>query len=286
MIWRCRGRQVPVGERTLVMGILNVTPDSFSDGGLYAEPERAVEHAVEMIKAGADIIDVGGESTRPGADPVPAEEERRRVLPVIQALRRQSDVLISIDTYKAEVARAALDAGADIVNDISGLGFDEEMPGVVASTGAGLVLMHIRGTPRTMQQNPVYRDVVREIGETFAERLAKAEKAGISPEQVVLDPGIGFGKKLQHNLEILRRLKEFRRFERPILIGPSRKSFIGAILDLPPDQRLEGTAAAVAVGIANGADVVRVHDVREMVRVVRVADAIVRGFSPTAGAQA
>ena len=286
MIWRCRGRQVPVGERTLVMGILNVTPDSFSDGGLYAEPERAVEHAVEMIKAGADIIDVGGESTRPGADPVSAEEERRRVLPVIQALRRQSDVLISIDTYKAEVARAALDAGADIVNDISGLGFDEEMPGVVASTGAGLVLMHIRGTPRTMQQNPVYRDVVREIGETFAERLAKAEKAGISPEQVVLDPGIGFGKKLQHNLEILRRLKEFRRFGRPILIGPSRKSFIGAILDLPPDQRLEGTAAAVAVGIANGADVVRVHDVREMVRVVRVADAIVRGFSPTAGAQA
>ena len=286
MIWRCRGRQVPVGERTLVMGILNVTPDSFSDGGLYAEPERAVEHAVEMIKAGADIIDVGGESTRPGADPVSAEEERRRVLPVIQALRRRSDVLISIDTYKAEVARAALDAGADIVNDISGLGFDEEMPGVVASTGAGLVLMHIRGTPRTMQQNPVYRDVVREIGETFAERLAKAEKAGISPEQVVLDPGIGFGKKLQHNLEILRRLKEFRRFGRPILIGPSRKSFIGAILDLPPDQRLEGTAAAVAVGIANGADVVRVHDVREMVRVVRVADAIVRGFSPTAGAQA
>ena len=286
MIWRCRGRQVPVGERTLVMGILNVTPDSFSDGGLYAEPERAVEHAVEMIKAGADIIDVGGESTRPGADPVSAEEERRRVLPVIQALRRQSDVLISIDTYKAEVARAALDAGADIVNDISGLGFDEEMPGVVASTGAGLVLMHIRGTPRTMQQNPVYRDVVREIRETFAERLAKAEKAGISPEQVVLDPGIGFGKKLQHNLEILRRLKEFRRFGRPILIGPSRKSFIGAILDLPPDQRLEGTAAAVAVGIANGADVVRVHDVREMVRVVRVADAIVRGFSPTAGAQA
>ena len=286
MIWRCRGRQVPVGEKTLVMGILNVTPDSFSDGGLYAEPERAVEHAVEMIKAGADIIDVGGESTRPGADPVSAEEERRRVLPVIQALRRRSDVLISIDTYKAEVACAALDAGADIVNDISGLGFDEEMPGVVASTGAGLVLMHIRGTPRTMQQNPVYQDVVNEIGEIFAERLAKAEKAGISPEQVVLDPGIGFGKKLQHNLEILRRLKEFRRFERPILIGPSRKSFIGAILDLPPDQRLEGTAAAVAVGIANGADVVRVHDVREMVRVVRVADAIVRGFSPTAGAQA
>ncbi len=266
------------------MGILNVTPDSFSDGGLYTDPGRAVEHALEMVEAGADIIDVGGESTRPGAEPVPAEEERRRVVPVIRALRRQSDVLISVDSYKAEVARAAVEAGADIVNDISGLGFDEEMPQLLATSGVGLVLMHIKGTPRTMQRNPVYRDVIGEISGYFAERLAKAEEAGISREQVVLDPGIGFGKQLVHNLEILRRLKEFCRLGRPLLVGPSRKSFIGAILDLPPGQRLEGTAAAVALSIAGGADVVRVHDVREMVRVARVADAVVRGLSTTAGA--
>jgi dihydropteroate synthase len=266
------------------MGILNVTPDSFSDGGLYSDPERAVEHALEMVDAGADIVDVGGESTRPGAEPVSAQEERRRVVPVIRALRRQSDVLISIDTYKAEVAQVAVDAGADIVNDISGLGFDERMPGVVATSGAGLVLMHIKGTPRTMQRNPVYGDVIGEISDYFAGRLGKAEEAGISREQVVLDPGIGFGKQLEHNLEILRRLKEFRRLGRPLLVGPSRKSFIGAILDLPPDQRLEGTAAAVALCVAGGADIVRVHDVPEMTRVVRVADAVVRGLSSTAGA--
>ncbi len=284
MIWQCGGQRVLLGERTLVMGILNVTPDSFSDGGLYTDPGRAVEHALEMVEAGADIIDVGGESTRPGAEPVPAEEERRRVVPVIRALRRQSDVLISVDSYKAEVARAAVEAGADIVNDISGLGFDEEMPQLLATSGVGLVLMHIKGTPRTMQRNPVYRDVIGEISGYFAERLAKAEEAGISREQVVLDPGIGFGKQLVHNLEILRRLKEFCRLGRPLLVGPSRKSFIGAILDLPPGQRLEGTAAAVALSIAGGADVVRVHDVREMVRVARVADAVVRGLSTTAGA--
>ncbi|NOZ57382.1 MAG: dihydropteroate synthase, partial [Calditrichaeota bacterium] len=242
------------------------------------------EHALEMVDAGADIIDVGGESTRPGAEPVSAQEERRRVVPVIRALRRQSDVLISIDTYKAEVAQAAVDAGADIVNDISGLGFDDGMPEVVAASGAGLVLMHIKGTPRTMQRNPVYGDVIGEISDYFAGRLGKAEEAGISREQVVLDPGIGFGKQLEHNLEILRRLKEFRRLGRPLLVGPSRKSFIGAILDLPPDQRLEGTAAAVALCVAGGADIVRVHDVPEMTRVVRVADAVVRGLSSTAGA--
>lgn len=274
MIWRCRDRTISI-DRTLVMGILNVTPDSFSDGGKFYDPDRAVEHALAMDEAGADIIDVGGESTRPGAEPVPLEEELRRVIPVLEALSGRVKALLSIDTYKSEVAEAALEAGAHIVNDISGLGFDPEMAPLVARWGAGLVIMHIKGTPKTMQQNPWYQDVVGEISGYFAERLRLAEEAGISLDQIVLDPGIGFGKRLDDNFELLRRLSEFRRFGRPILIGPSRKSFIGLTLGLPPEERLEGTAAAVAVGIANGADIVRVHDVPEMLRVVRIADRIV-----------
>ncbi|MDZ7372794.1 MAG: dihydropteroate synthase [candidate division KSB1 bacterium] len=273
-VWICRDREVRV-DRTLIMGVLNVTPDSFSDGGQYFDPERAVDRALQMEAEGADIIDVGGESTRPGAEPVPVAEELRRVIPVLTRLAGKVRVLLSVDTYKAQVAAEALQAGVHIVNDISGLGFDPEMAPLVARWRAGVVIMHIKGSPRTMQDHPYYDDVVEEICQYFGGRLRLATEAGICPEQIVLDPGIGFGKRVEDNFEILRRLGEFRRFGRPVMIGPSRKSFIGKVLGLPPQERLEGTAAAVAVGIAHGADVVRVHDVREMRRVVQIADCIV-----------
>jgi len=260
------------------MGILNVTPDSFSDGGRYLDPDAAVARAKEMAAEGADIIDIGGESTRPGAEPVGADEELRRVLPVIERLGGDCPP-VSIDTSKAAVARAALAAGASIVNDVTALRGDREMAAVVAESGAGLVLMHMRGEPRTMQKNPRYDDVVGEIGAFFEERLDFARRAGIAPEQIVLDPGIGFGKTLSHNLEILRRLGEFLRLGRPVLVGPSRKSFIGHILGTPVEQRLEGTAAAVAAAVLGRASVVRVHDVKEMRRVALVAEAIREGRS-------
>lgn len=272
-----RRLQQTVRQRTVVMGILNVTPDSFYDGGRYARAEAAVQHALQMVQDGADIVDIGGESTRPGSQPVPEEEELRRVLPVIEAVRGQVDVPISIDTTKSRVAERALQAGACMVNDISGLGFDPRMAEVVARHGALCCVMHIQGTPQTMQQNPQYEDVVRDISRYFEERLALAERAGIPRENIWLDPGIGFGKTVEHNLEILRRLREFTAFGLPILIGTSRKSFIGKILgDLPPEERLEGTAATVAIAIMNGANAVRVHDVREMVRVARMTDAVCR----------
>jgi len=270
-----RRLQQTVRQRTVVMGILNVTPDSFYDGGRYARAEAAVQRALQMVQDGADIVDIGGESTRPGSQPVPEEEELRRVLPVIEAVRGQVDVPISIDTTKSRVAERALQAGACMVNDISGLGFDPRMAEVVARHGALCCVMHIQGTPQTMQQNPQYEDVVRDIRRYFEERLALAERAGIPRENIWLDPGIGFGKTVEHNLEILRRLREFTAFGLPILIGTSRKSFIGKILgDLPPEERLEGTAATVAIAIMNGANAVRVHDVREMVRVARMTDAV------------
>jgi dihydropteroate synthase len=272
-----RRLQQTVRQRTVVMGILNVTPDSFYDGGRYARAEAAVQRALQMVQDGADIVDIGGESTRPGSQPVPEEEELRRVLPVIEAVRGQVDVPISIDTTKSRVAERALQAGACMVNDISGLGFDPRMAEVVARHGALCCVMHIQGTPQTMQQNPQYEDVVRDISRYFEERLALAERAGIPRENIWLDPGIGFGKTVEHNLEILRRLREFTAFGLPILIGTSRKSFIGKILgDLPPEERLEGTAATVAIAIMNGANAVRVHDVREMVRVARMTDAVCR----------
>jgi dihydropteroate synthase len=270
-----RRLQQTVRQRTVIMGILNVTPDSFYDGGRYARAEAAVQRALQMVQDGADIVDIGGESTRPGSQPVPEEEELRRVLPVIEAVRGQVDVPISIDTTKSRVAERALQAGACMVNDISGLGFDPRMAEVVARHGALCCVMHIQGTPQTMQQNPQYEDVVRDISRYFEERLALAERAGIPRENIWLDPGIGFGKTVEHNLEILRRLREFTAFGLPILIGTSRKSFIGKILgDLPPEERLEGTAATVAIAIMNGANAVRVHDVREMVRVARMTDAV------------
>lgn len=266
-----------VRQRTVVMGILNVTPDSFYDGGRYAQPEMAVQRALQMVEEGADMLDIGGESTRPGSQPVSEEEELHRVLPVIEAVREQVDVPISIDTTKSRVAERALQAGACMVNDISGLGFDPRMAEVVAKHGALCCIMHIQGTPQTMQQNPHYDDVVRDISRYFAERLALAERAGIPREHIWLDPGIGFGKTVEHNLDILRRLREFTVFGLPLLVGTSRKSFIGKVLgDLPPEQRLEGTAATVAIAIMNGANAVRVHDVKEMVRVARMTDAVLR----------
>ncbi len=267
------------GQRTLVMGILNVTPDSFSDGGQFAGTEHALAHARRMLNEGADIIDVGGESTRPGAEPVPAEEEMRRVLPVIERLHALCPAPISVDTCKAAVARAAVAAGARIINDIGGLTLDPEIARVAADTGATLILMHIRGTPRTMQQEIHYDDVVADIVAFLRRQVQVAVDAGVPRERLIVDPGIGFGKRVEHNLEILRRLRELTALGLPILIGTSRKRFIGEVLGgLPPEQRVEGTAATVAVSILNGASIVRVHDVLPMVRVARMTDAIRTGY--------
>jgi len=273
----CRGTMLDLGSRTCVMGILNVTPDSFSDGGLFADAEKAISHARDMAKAGADIIDIGGESTRPGSEPLSEEEELRRIIPLIERLSKELAVPISVDTYKASVAKKALDAGASIVNDISGLRFSPDMAKVVAEHGAAVIIMHIKGTPRNMQQNPVYDDVIGEIMTYLEEGIAIAERAGVNREKTLIDPGIGFGKTLGHNLVILNRLDEFRALGRPIVLGTSRKKFIGTVLDIPvPEQRVEGTAATVAIGIERGASVVRVHDVARVAQVVRMTDAIIK----------
>lgn len=266
--------RLELSKRTHIMGILNVTPDSFSDGGLYINTDRAVERAFEIEKEGADIIDIGGESTRPGALPISVDEELSRVIPVIEKIQNRLKIPISIDTYKAKVAREAIEAGASIINDISGLRFDPEMARVAAEYNVPVVIMHIKGTPRDMQINPVYQDLIGEISDFLKEGISIALGAGVDEKKIIIDPGIGFGKTFEHNLEIINRLYEFRSLGMPILFGPSRKSFIGKILDLPPGDRLEGTASAVAIGIMNGANVVRVHDVLPMVRVARVADAI------------
>lgn len=275
--WRCRDVDLPVFERVHIMGILNVTPDSFSDGGRFLAPDAAVEHAIRMVSEGADIVDVGGESTRPGAEPASTREEMDRVLPVIEALAGEIDLSISIDTTKAAVAEAALEAGASIVNDVSAMRLDAAMAGVVKAAGAGVVLMHMLGEPRTMQEDPRYDDVVADVRRSLLGWAAEAEAAGIPPECIVLDPGIGFGKTLAHNLLLLKNLAALTEGSGyPLLVGPSRKSFIGMALDLPLEERLEGTAAAVAWAAANGAQIVRVHDVKEMVRVVRMVEAIKR----------
>ena len=256
------------------MGILNVTGDSFYDGGKYADPSRALEQAFQIVEEGADILDIGGESTRPGSDPVPEEEEIRRVVPLIEFLQGKIPVPISIDTYKAAVAREAIRAGAEMVNDISGLNFDPGLVGVIAEAGVPVVIMHTLGRPKLMQKNPVYQDVVGEISASLRASIQKAEKNGVRPERIVVDPGIGFGKTVGHNLEILKRLGEFRQLGKPVLIGPSRKSFIGTVLDEPVDERLEGTLAAVAVSTWNGVDIIRVHDVRAAGKVARMVAAI------------
>jgi dihydropteroate synthase len=256
------------------MGILNVTPDSFSDGGRYYNLDLAVEHALAMEADGADIIDIGGESTRPGAPPVGVDEELERVLPVIERLAKVVKIPISIDTYKAEVARMAILAGAEIVNDISAMTFDPQMASMVADTGAGVVLMHSRGRPSDMQKDTQYNSLVAEIIAFLHTAMKNGEKAGISRQKMVIDPGIGFGKSVTGNLEILRHLQEFCLLERPIMIGVSRKSFIGKVLGREPEERLFGTAAAVALSLAHGAMIFRVHDVRAMRDAADMASAI------------
>jgi dihydropteroate synthase len=268
------GHELTMGGRTLVMGVINTTPDSFSDGGSFDTLEKARARALEMEKAGADIVDIGGESTRPGADPLPLAEELRRTVPLIESLAGELGVPISIDTYKSEVAARALDAGASILNDISALRFDEALAPLAAERGVPVILMHMQGEPRNMQENPRYDDVVADIARFLRERAAAAIEAGISPEKVLVDPGIGFGKTVEHNLEILRRIEEFHSLSYPLVLGTSRKRFIGSVLDRPVDERLMGTAATVAFAVARGVEVVRVHDVEEMVEVVRMSDAV------------
>ncbi len=268
--------ELHLGSRTLLMGVVNVTPDSFSDGGRFIERSKAIEHGLELGEHGADILDIGGESTRPGAEPVPLDEELRRVLPVIESLAGRTDVPISIDTCKAAVAEQAVAAGAAIVNDITGLRGDPDMAAVIARTGAAAVVMHIQGTPRDMQFEPYYDDVMDEICRYLRESLLIAQRAGVEMEKVIVDPGIGFGKTVEHNLEVLDRLGELKSLGRPILVGTSRKSMIGKVLDAPVDGRMFGSSATVAVAIRNGAHIVRVHDVAEMSDVTRMTDAICR----------
>jgi dihydropteroate synthase len=268
------GRVLALGERTLVMGVLNVTPDSFSDGGLRFDPARAIEDGLRMIEDGADLLDIGGESTRPGAEPLPAAEELRRVLPVVQRLAT-SGVPISIDTYKADVARAATQAGAAIVNDVSGLLFDPGLGAAVAEAGAAIVLMHNRGRSREMYRRAEYADVPGEIAQELTAAIARATGAGVSRDATIVDPGIGFAKQAAHSYAALAHLDDLARLERPILSGPSRKSFlVEAIGPTPPSERDWGTAAAVTASILFGAHMVRVHSVAQMAAVVRVADRI------------
>lgn len=256
---------------TRICGIINVTPDSFSDGGLCLDPGKALEHAERLVREGADMLDVGGESSRPGSDPVCVEDELKRVRPVIKAIKKEINIPVSIDTSKPEVAEECLALGADMVNDISGLR-DERMLDVVRRHGAGAIVMHMKGKPKAMQNNPAYSDVIKEIFDFFDERLKRARELGI--ENIILDPGIGFGKTTEHNLSIIKNLKSFTKLGRPVMVGPSRKSFIGNIIGGTPVQRLEGTLAACAVSAINGADIIRVHDVAECKKAIAIADAI------------
>jgi dihydropteroate synthase len=272
-IWECCDRRLSL-ERTLVMGILNVTPDSFSDGGRFLDPFAAVDQAARMLDEGADIVDVGGESTRPGAAEVSTEDELSRVIPVVEAIVSRTGATVSVDTTKSVVARAAVDAGAVIVNDVTAMRADPSMPGVITDTGAGIVLMHMLGNPRTMQSNPTYDNVVADVKAALIGWAGDALAAGVPDAAIVLDPGIGFGKTREHNLQLLKGIPSLCEPGFPILIGTSRKSFIGTTLDVPVDQRVEGTAATIAWAVAQGAKIVRVHDVKEMVRVVRMTEAI------------
>lgn len=262
--WKLAERSLDLSRRPCIMGILNVTPDSFSDGSRYLDLGRAEERAFQMVEEGADIIDIGGESTRPNIAPVDAEEELRRVIPLVERLAGRIPVPISVDTYKAVVAREALEAGAEIVNDISGLTFDPAMADVVGEAAAGLVVMHTRGRPDTMQKNTAYDNLIAEVLDSLRQSVSVAEGAGVARDHIVVDPGIGFAKSVQGNLEILRRLREFAVLQLPLLIGTSRKSFIGTVLGRDVDERLFGTAATVSLAVASGASIIRVHDVRGM----------------------
>ena len=274
LTWCCRDRIVEFGQRTVVMGVLNVTPDSFSDGGRYLDHEKAVAHAVEMVSAGADIIDIGGESSRPGAARISAKEEMDRILPVVAETVQQVSALVSVDTTKAEVARTALEAGAHIVNDISALRWDAEMPEVVRESGAGTVLMHMQGTPETMQQAPRYDDVVTEVRDFLQERITFCGRNGIAFENIAIDPGIGFGKELEHNLDLLRQLHLLAELGRPVIVGVSRKSLLGLLTGRPVDQRLAGSLAAASYAVMHGAHILRVHDVAETRDALRVIEAL------------
>jgi dihydropteroate synthase len=272
-------RTLVLGERTLVMGVLNVTPDSFSDGGKFFDPERAVQQALAMEQAGADLLDIGGESTRPGSAGVSDKEELARVLPVLQALRGRLKIPVSIDTQKSEVAEAALDAGAQIINDTSGLKNDPRIAEVAARRRVPLILMHMRGEPRTMQAGPFARDVLKDVIQGLRKSMAATRRAGVAKSQIILDPGIGFGKSFAQNYELLQKLPELAKLGYPLLVGTSRKGFLGATLTrdgrpAPPEERIWGTAATVTASILNGAHIVRVHDVAEMVQVARVADCL------------
>ena len=270
---QCAPSTIKLGGQTRIMGILNVTPDSFSDGGRFSDAEEAVAHGVRMAEAGADIIDVGGESTRPGSASVTVGEEIGRVVPVIRELRNKINIPISIDTSKPEVAGAALEAGAGIINDVTGLA-DDNMAKLAAEKGVPVIIMHMQGSPRTMQDEPDYDDVVDDIMDYFRERIAIAEEHGIARARMIIDPGIGFGKTVEHNLEILRRLVEFKVLRLPIMVAPSRKSFVGKLQGTEADGRLEGSLAAAVASAMNGADIVRVHDVRETRLALQIADAI------------
>jgi len=285
VIVRAKDRTIEVNDRPLVMGVVNVTPDSFFDGGRYATPEAAIRHALRLAEEGADLLDIGAESTRPGSDSIDEGEERRRLMPVVTAVAKAVSIPISVDTMKATVARAALEAGAVIVNDVSALQADPVMAEVVATTGAGVVLMHMQGSPGTMQNAPVYDDVVGEVAEFFRERVKFCVERGIGQDQIMLDPGIGFGKLLLHNLTLLGQLETFVSFGRPILVGVSMKSFIGQVVGRPVEERSWGTAAAVALAVSKGAGILRVHEVAAMKEVVAMAAAITRYAGASARVQ-
>jgi len=271
---RCRKKTFKLGKKTLLMGVLNVTPDSFSNGGLYFDKEKAITHGLKMVEEGADFIDIGGESTRPGSKPLGLEEKLRRVIPVIESIAKEVDVPISIDTYKSTVARKAIEAGAQMINDITGLHFDPELARVASKEDVPLILMHIRGNPETMQKDVHYDSLFSEILQYLKESVGRAEAAGLDPEQIIVDPGIGFGKTVEDNLLIIRNLQEFRVLGKPLLLGTSRKSFIGKILSTEVTERLEGTLASIAIGVLNGAHIIRCHDVLQAKRAITIADAI------------
>lgn len=271
---RCRKRTFTLGKQTLLMGVLNVTPDSFSDGGIFFDKEKAIARGLKMVEEGADFIDIGGESTRPGSKPLGLDEELRRVIPVIEFLAKEVDVPISIDTYKSAVAKKAIEAGAQIINDISGLHLDPSLSQVAAKEDVPLVLMHIRGNPETMQKNIHYESLFSEIIQYLKDSIQRAESAGVDPEQIIIDPGIGFGKTVEDNLLILKNLQEFKILGKPLLLGTSRKSFIGKILNADVTERLEGTLSTIVVGVLNGAHIIRCHDVIQAKRAIAIADAV------------
>ena len=260
------------------MGVLNLTPDSFSDGGFFNDPDKALSHCLKMINEGAHIIDIGGESTRPGSDPISIDKELDRTIPIIEKIRSTSNCVISIDSYKSIIVEAALKAGANIVNDISGLTFDNKMAKLLAKHNAPFILMHIKGRPKSMQQNPNYNNLIKEILSFFRKQISTAKSAGIDTSNIILDPGLGFGKKIEHNFEIIRKLPQICAMGFPVLVGPSRKSFIGETLNLPINQRIEGTMASITASIINGARIVRVHDIEEARRTVAITEKII-GFS-------